>query len=389
MKLRRWALLLLIFCILAGCFITMENNRDTFADWYDARNLSPELLLCDRLDSGAERINLSKYRLSVQEFESLWQETLFNHPELFYVSSAYQYTIFNDLIVTVEPEYILSSFHRRVTKADYTLALQNALREVDPDWSDLEIALYLHDWVALHCVYDNELEHHTAYDLFTAGTGVCQAYAQAYQALLTECGIPCRFVLSEEMDHAWVEVQVDGAWYHVDVTYDDPTFDRLGRVLHSYFLLSDEALSQDHTGVEAPYPCTSDRYDNSIWSHVTSAFVPIGKTFYCISGNQVCRWEKNDFDPLYTIENLWYVQGEPNSYWEGCFSALATDGTALLFNTPNAVMRYDPEGGTISTLYSYDGEGDLYGFTFASNTLTCQIASSPNEPGEFITIELQ
>ena len=45
------------------------------------------------------------------------------------------------------------------------------------------------------------------------------------------------------MNHAWNLIKIDGEWYHIDVTWDDPTPDLLGRVNHVFFLISDDAIA--------------------------------------------------------------------------------------------------------------------------------------------------
>lgn len=364
----------------------VDPNRRQDVD--DAKNLPVEEFLLDRLDRGAELIYLDFYHLSEEAFQDVWQTVLYNHPELFYVSSSYKYAATNLKILHLEPEYTMDEEARSVAKKNYSLALETILQDVDSQWSDLETALYLHDWVALNCAYDETLDHYSAYDLFTLGTGVCQAYALAYQALLEECGIPCQYVASKTMNHAWTEICLDGTWYHVDPTYDDPVFDRRGHVQHTFFLKSDATFQETHTDADAPYPCDSDAYDDALWNDVTSAFIPVNGTFYCISGNHICRWDETGFTPLLTISDLWYVINEPYAYWDGCFSALATDGTNLLYNTPKEIRRYEPDTGRTQTLYTYDESWHIYGFTYRDGLLTCQVAPDPNSPGESIKISL-
>lgn len=45
-------------------------------------------------------------------------------------------------------------------------------------------------------------------------------------------------------DHAWNIVNIDGNYYHVDVTWDDP--DESDNINYDYFLISDEQMSTDH-----------------------------------------------------------------------------------------------------------------------------------------------
>ena len=49
------------------------------------------------------------------------------------------------------------------------------------------------------------------------------------------------------MNHIWNLIKIDGKWYHVDVTWDDPIMDKPGRVKHDNFLRSDDGIKDtDH-----------------------------------------------------------------------------------------------------------------------------------------------
>ena len=94
------------------------------------------------------------------------------------------------------------------------------------------------------------------------GLAVCDGYARAYQLLLGRIGIGCMFVASDEMNHSWNLVSIDGAWYHVDVTWDDPVPDAGpdARVRGDAFLRGDEAMRDelDHYGWAAPVQAPED-----------------------------------------------------------------------------------------------------------------------------------
>ena len=137
--------------------------------------------------------------------------------------------------------------------------------------SDYEIAKALHDYLALNCEYDKRYYSgsmpyvsYTAYGALVNRTAVCQGYALAYQELLAQCGIESEYVsgLGNGGRHGWNIIRIDGEWYHVDVTWDDPTPDREGYVRYKYFLKSDKAMSRDHSNWKASHTCTSTKYDN-------------------------------------------------------------------------------------------------------------------------------
>ena len=92
--------------------------------------------------------------------------------------------------------------------------------------------------------------------------------------MLLKAGIDCRIIVGnagcfmegfEDYEyHAWNIVDIDGSYYHVDVTWDDPITDRMGGVNHSNFLLSDSGLrNADHNGWDNKgFVCSNTKYDN-------------------------------------------------------------------------------------------------------------------------------
>ncbi len=59
---------------------------------------------------------------------------------------------------------------------------------------------------------------------------VCDGYARAYKILMDKAGIPTDYVSGPNITndklsgHAWNLVNLDGTWYHVDVTWDDDDY---------------------------------------------------------------------------------------------------------------------------------------------------------------------
>lgn len=121
---------------------------------------------------------------------------------------------------------------------------------------------WLHDYVVLHVTYDEGLTHYTAYDAIYSGTTVCQGYALWLQALLEEAGIPSLVVEGTAGGtlHAWNMVQVDGYWYHVDATWNDPVTNEEDEVQYEYFMLSDAEMRQDHEWDELKTPRADQWY---------------------------------------------------------------------------------------------------------------------------------
>ncbi len=104
--------------------------------------------------------------------------------------------------------------------------------------SDYEKALALHDWLIDYAEYDHResgIAYNCGADMLRYGKGVCAAYAEAYQMLLTEAGIRCRTVGNST--HEFDAVRIGDDWFYVDCTWDDNGAD--AQATHTYFGFED------------------------------------------------------------------------------------------------------------------------------------------------------
>ena len=118
----------------------------------------------------------------------------------------------------------------------------------------------VHDYLVDTISYDSSLSKQNIYNVYGALINrecVCEGYARAFKYLLDELDIPCVMVIGtgtnsqgETENHAWNYVQLDGSWYAVDTTWDDPvvlgggTASEASR--YKYFLVGKEIIDQDH-----------------------------------------------------------------------------------------------------------------------------------------------
>ena len=119
----------------------------------------------------------------------------------------------------------------------------------------------IHDYIINNTVYDYEnyingtipSYSHTSYGILVLGKGVCGGYSAAFKLLCHLAGLNCIIVQGQsyssqgEEDHAWNIVEIDGCYYHIDVTFDDPVMPVGQDILnYYYFNLSDELISRNH-----------------------------------------------------------------------------------------------------------------------------------------------
>ena len=144
---------------------------------------------------------------------------------------------------------------------------------ITSNMSDYEVVKTLHDYLVTHCDYDYRVDignmpfiSHQAEGALLKGTAVCSGYAKAYEAMLDAAGIPNETITGYAGGyHAWNLVQVDGQWYHVDTTWDDPTTQGGDYIRYTYFLKSDKVMaSRSHRDWEDVHACTSTKYDEDL-----------------------------------------------------------------------------------------------------------------------------
>ena len=110
---------------------------------------------------------------------------------------------------------------------------------------------------------------------------VCEGYAKAFQTLCHRIGVPCVPVSSTT--HMWVAARIDGEWYVVDPTWDDPTIDGGPTGNYStraYFLVdqpADPAHTVNMTYVDPPAISGSDYFTSEGWS-VSGSVIAGGET---------------------------------------------------------------------------------------------------------------
>ena len=229
-------------------------------------------------DNGERVIDVSDMQLNAddEDITVYTSQYLNEHPEYFYVRYVYRgeymrddngsYTKIKSLKVRYDSDYLDSNNNPDMQKIHELQAavengIENALSVISSEMSDIEKALALHDWVVRECDYDytnykNDSIPSISYSyagVFAKGQAVCQGYAEAMSVLFQKVGIESYVVSSSKMNHAWNVVLLDGAYYHIDATWDDPIYnddeyeDNIceGFVRHKNFVKSDTEMTQE------------------------------------------------------------------------------------------------------------------------------------------------
>lgn len=382
-------------CVLSATTAFAAEN-DSYIT-YDKDLYDENKAVCDRIAEGInnleEEIYIGDAGITNWDLQYIIKTVIRMHPEFFYLDSRYMYTTDGTYAIDVCPVYLFDEQTINQKRELFDTEVQKYVSKVDESMSDFKKAVIIHDELALKCSYftDSGMNYATAYEAIVNKKANCQGYSEAYSYLLSLVGVKSELVESTAMNHAWNKVCIDGEYYHVDLTWDDPVPNKDGHVDHTYFLLSDEAISSgsDHYGFDSSFKSESTKYDNYKYRYVDTKFCYVGDDCYFIDNTASSQYEKCLLNYDYTTDTVevvkrfdyrWSAGG--SSYWVGGFMSLDEYDGILYYNTPDSIYTYNTENGEISE-FSQDitFSKDCYGLVIIDEKVYAVLSDNPNVVG--------
>lgn len=129
-------------------------------------------------------------------------------------------------------------------------AVSSVIRSIPSGLSEFDREEYLFNYIVGRCTYDNAAvtdtsrwQAFTSYGVIVNGTAVCEGYSRAMQLLAGYAGLNCTLVRGSSggVGHMWNQVEVGGAWYHLDLTWCDNSI-----LIYNYYNITDSIISQTH-----------------------------------------------------------------------------------------------------------------------------------------------
>lgn len=226
-------------------------------------------------------------------YQSAIEAYIYDNPEVFYLNPSKMYlnietiTEFASVSYNVfinsgnEANYLADGFTNEEEVRDAINKVEEVKNYIFSQRreNDYENIKMLHDYLVDNIEYDTTISRNNIYDVYGAlvnRVSVCEGYARSFKYILDEMGIPCVLVIGtgtnsqgETERHAWNYVELEGSWYAVDCTWDDPIIiGGGGQTLESrykYFLKGANEFNSDHIasgyftpdGKEFSYPALS------------------------------------------------------------------------------------------------------------------------------------
>ncbi len=363
-------------------------------------NQDLETYIVEQLQQFSAVIDVKGFGIPAGEAKDTFFQIVNSHPELFFVGNyvGWSYDSSGMALTYKNIEYRDTQANVLRQQQELEAAAEQALVWVDDAMSDMEKALAVHDYLVLNCEYDQErLQNgtvpgysHSAYGALVSKLAVCDGYSNAYSYILEKLDIPCELVTSNSMSHAWSMVSIDGDWYHVDVTWDDPIWDCIGRVGHNYFLLSDQVISDSghkHSNWSAGHRAASDTYKQAFWTGIQSAFCYWnGEWYYArYNGNSRTADVLKKQELLGSGEEIVHAESSLWGNYGGNYMYLDLDAQkrGIYFNSGTAIYRLTGSGAAeIIFEPELSASQYIFGFTIKENQLCYGLQSTPNLSGK-------
>ena len=227
-------------------------------------------------DSFSDTLSQSNGQEQLGEYyQSAIEAYTYDNPEVFYLSPKKMYL--NIETTTRGGTTTYNVFINSGNEANYLAEEFNSKEEIDQAIAQIEQVKnqivqnrtgntyedikMVHDYLVDNISYDSSLSKQNIYNIYGALVNrecVCEGYARAFKYLLDELDISCVMVIGtgtnsqgETENHAWNYVQLNGNWYAVDSTWDDPVVIGGGTASeesrYKYFLVGREIIDQDHS----------------------------------------------------------------------------------------------------------------------------------------------
>lgn len=382
--------LVLCLCLLITALPLSVSADENFDGAYDA--------IVKGVLAFEERIYIDQYNISTADFSELFNVIVANEPLLFNMKMCY-YGSSGTKVAYMRPEYAMTQEEYNEAMVFVNAEVEAILATIPEGLDDYETALYLHDYIALNFCYDLTYTIRTIYDFLKEKTGVCAAYTFLYDELLTRIGIENYAVRCQSLNHVWNEIKINGNWYHVDITWDDPVGSTTdvtdkgyyARAWHDDFLCSDDKIFATHaTDIVTKYACTDKSFDNLSWKN---SYYPVGfanGNVYVLNDDNISLLDiKTDnttavFDADYEMH-----RSEINGRYYMNLPYFGSYDNKLIYHNGESILAFDPLALTAKTLETPVTDNKITLLYVSGNTVNYIIGTSDTKAeGEFKTLVL-
>lgn len=269
--------------------ITITNNNNFFYSQLKGN----EKTIYDKLQENKQNLKQGNYEVKFgnvfsdtlseenggeqlgQEYQTAIEAFVHDNPDVFYLDVNKMYlnietttkflrTTYNVYISPAQSQTYLSNEFSSTAEIEIAIGEIERIRDDIINrlrGTDYQKILTIHDYLIDNIEYDSTYQAKGSYSIYGALAQkkcVCEGYAKAFKYLTNAAGIECELMQGtatnssgQTESHAWNCVKVNGVWYEIDTTWDDPIIVGGGKFVsnehkYKYFLKGRDTFEKDH-----------------------------------------------------------------------------------------------------------------------------------------------
>ena len=354
-----------------------------------------------------DSVNIYEYGINSDEINKLYDYIKNRNLEYFYVDLD-SYSIYGQSIYGLNFKYIFDKDEIPEMINIFNQKSEEILSKIPVGVSDEEKLLILHDYLAGTTAYESKVYSQpeyddgyirTSYGCIVRRRAVCEGISKAFSYFCKKLGINCYLVTSDAMCHQWNMVELNGKYYHIDVTQDAPMYylndgsyyQPCGDVTHTFFLKSDAQMSDNSLGSAKHYEWDisyraddGNTFKNAFWTEANGMVNYKNGKYYYIKGADFVEYDYSSLalKKLYTIENsTWKGSSGHNFVYKGEYSKAVVDSNKnyCYFTLANKVCAYNLDNGRIFDIYTLQGNGFIYSLLYENGNIKISVRDSKKD----------
>ncbi len=251
------------------------NGEKPFSDYYynklNDKQKRAYVCIFNKVREHPEKIQIPS--LSFDEMKKVFQYLKYDNPDLICLSDkcyliTESFKTYFSADYSAEKEQCKNNTERMISAAKQ---ISNTAEEKFDSFYERE--LYIHDSIVDMCEYGSDEFDSTAYGCLINNKAVCSGYAYSAMLILNYAGIktvviPGKATSDKKTElHLWNMLELDGEEYFLDVTWDDPDFDKSVSPSHLYFNVTESYISATHSDFDAlSVHCTGTKYNYFVYN---------------------------------------------------------------------------------------------------------------------------
>ena len=204
-----------------------------------------------------------------EQLNKVFSALLSDNPDLFFVGRKCTLSA-KGLFTFCSVEYYIDKETYNVQKAELEEVCDKIVSSLGKTDDEFFTELEIHDYIIENCAYrieQGEFVYSSVYGALVNGEAACEGYSKAAKLLFDKVGMESAVVsgISDntqdpEGPHMWNAVKVNGDFYYLDCTWDDPVNEKgEDMVMYAYFNLNDEMIASTHSDFSYDFGCAETK----------------------------------------------------------------------------------------------------------------------------------